>query len=300
MSPIDSPLVSFLTVNYGQPAVTLALLRSLQTLEYPNFETVVVNNGAPDPALQKETETFPNTRYLETGENLGFAGGNNFGLPHCSGELVFFINNDVEVAPDLLKPIVALYQKDKNFGMASPKIVYHFDKKTIQYAGATELNRLTLRNAGIGHGEEDQGQHDHLRPTAFIHGAAMAVSKKQIEKLGPMRDDYFLYYEEYDWCQRFKQAGLNIYYCGLSAVFHKESVSTGEDSPLKMYYLTRNRLLFSRRNFGAATQAANWLYFSGVALPFHSIKNTARGRFQHLKAIWRGWKDAVVQKSGML
>src|SRR5690606_29007710 len=123
------------------------------------------------------------------------------------------------------------------------------------------------RNTGLGDGEKDTGQYDEVRPTAFIHGASMVVPKKLIDKIGSMYDGFFLYYEEYDWCERFKKEGCKIMYCGLSKVYHKESVSTGVNSPLKVYYLTRNRLLFARRNYSKLTRGINWLYFTFLALP---------------------------------
>lgn len=249
----------------------------------------MVNNGEKDELLERAVLAFPKTKYLESGANLGFAGGNNFGLAHCQGDYIYFINNDTEVSPNLLQPVLRCFHENPKVGMVSTKLVYHHDKKTVQYAGATELNPYTMRNEGIGDGELDNGQFDACEPTAFIHGASMIVPRAVIDAVGTMYDDYFLYYEEYDWCQRVKAAGYDIYYCGQSTVYHKESVSTGVNSPLKIYYLTRNRLLFSRRNYDWLTKAIGFLYITCIAMPIHSIKYIAKGKFDLLKAMHKGY-----------
>ena len=276
-------------MNYHQPEVTLALVESLKNLSYPNWECVVVNNHSADHSLEEALRDITNVKVVSTNANLGFAGGNNFGLKYCSGEYIYFVNNDVEVESGLLEPILEVFKKNNLVGMVSSKIVYFHDKCTIQYAGATDLNKITTRNTGIGDGEKDNGQYDDVRPTAFIHGASMVVPKNLIDEVGTMYDDFFLYYEEYDWCERFKKKGYSIFYCGLSKVFHKESVSTGVNSPLKVYYLTRNRLLFARRNYSPVTYVVNWIYFTLLALPKGILVHLIKGQFAQAKAMLKGY-----------
>jgi hypothetical protein len=283
-----TPKVSFLTVNFHQPEVTLQLLQSLSQLTYPNWECIVVNNSEAEPLLEEEVKNQANIKYINTGANLGFAGGNNAGLHLCNGELIYFINNDVEVEPDLLQPIIDCFNTHPNIGMLSTKIIFFDEKNVVQYAGATELNPYTLRNKGIGFGEKDNRAFDECYTTAFIHGASMVVPKQVIDKVGPMYDDYFLYYEEYDWCERVKKAGYTIFYCGTSKVYHKESISTGANSPLKTYYLSRNRILFARRNFNGASKAVSMIYLWAIALPIHLLK----------RALKREWKQAVAMLRG--
>ena len=284
-----SPLISFLTVNYNQPVVTLDLVRSLQHLTYKNWELVVVDNGGETNNLAVELKPFKGVKYLRSEENLGFAGGNNLGLPLCDGEFIFFINNDTEVKPGLIEPLLYVMKNDPELGMLCPKIKFFHQPELIQYAGFTEMNRITIRNRGIGWMEHDKGQYDDTYKTAFGHGAAMIVPKKVIDEVGPMYDDYFLYYEEYDWAQRIKDAGYRIVYCGKSIVLHKESVSTGQNSPLKTYYLTRNRLLFARRNYKWHQCVLTWLYFSFIALPKNILQHLVSGKKDLAGAFLRGY-----------
>ncbi len=294
---IHQPLISFLTVNYKQAGVTLQLVKSLQKLHYSYWELIVVDNGDADSKLSIPLAEEPKAVYYPTGQNLGFAGGNNAGLHLCKGEYVFFINNDTEVEPGFLKPIAEWLADHPKLGMLSPKICFHQQPDTIQYAGFYPMSTITIRNSGMGWMAKDTGQYNDIRQTAYIHGAAMLLPKKVIDEVGVMYEDYFLYYEEYDWCERVKQAGYEIWYYGNSTVYHKESVSTGQDSPLKIYYLTRNRLLFARRNYPAWRSSLAFLYFGLVAVPKNTLQWFLKGRRDLAMAFIKGFWWNLTHKA---
>jgi len=291
------PKVSILTVNFNQAAMTIDLIDSLKKISYPNTEIVVVDNGSPTDNPDIIKEAHQDIIFVKTGKNLGFAGGNNYGLDYCTGDYVFFVNNDVLVEPDFLEPLVSHFITHPNTGMASPRIVYYEPKNLLQYAGATPLNPYTIRNASIGFKEADTGQHRDVRQTAFIHGAAMIVPRQVIVEVGRMYDDYFLYYEELDWCSRIKEAGYQIWYVGSSQITHRESVSVGGLSPLKMYYLTRNRMLYTRRNIKGITKILALMYFTLIAVPKNSLQLILKGEWALLKAFWRGFVWNFFNKS---
>jgi hypothetical protein len=284
----QSPLVSILTVNFNQSEVTCDLIRSLKRLTYSHFEIIVVDNGSTTGDSSVIPMRFPDITFLETNKNLGFAGGNNFGLPYCHGDFVLFINNDVEVEPDFLEPLVEVFYNYPKVGMASPRIHYFDQPGLIQYAGSTPINPFTIRNAGIGTFQKDEGQYLETRQTAYIHGACMLVSREVMETVGLMFDDYFLYYEELDWCHRTHGAGYQIMYVGESLIHHKESVSVGKASPLKMYYLTRNRLLFARRNFGFWERIIAMLFFSFISIPKNLLSLILKRDFHLMGPFLRG------------
>ncbi len=283
----DLPLVSILTVNYNQAAVTADLLRSLRRVRYPRIEIVVVDNGSKEDC-DWLAEQYREIRFVKTGENLGFAGGNNFGLPYCSGAYVLFLNNDIEVEPDFLEPLLEAFELFPEVGMASPRIHFYDEPGLIQYAGSTPLNPFTIRNSTIGFRQKDTGQYLESRPTAFIHGAAMIVPAKVINELGPMTDDYFLYYEELDWCSRIVRSGYQVIYVGSSLVHHKESISVGKMSPLKTYYMTRNRLLYARRNFGFGERLVAMLFFCFVSIPKNLFGYAVRREWTLASAFLKG------------
>lgn len=287
---MENPLISFLTVNYKQAEVTLELVASLEQLTYTHWELVVVNNDSVfSPELANHLAEKENITFVESGENLGFAGGNNVGLPHCKGELIYFVNNDTEVEPELIEHSLKAFETFPNLGMMSPKIIFYHSENVIQYAGATPMSAITIRNAGIGSMEKDRGQYNKMYETAYIHGAAMLVPRHVLDEVGPMYADFFLYYEELDWTERIARAGYQIVYNGMATVYHKESVSTGVDSPLKIYYLTRNRLLFARRNYAFGRLVLAWLYFSCIAVPKNMISWLIKGRADLAKAFLKGY-----------
>ncbi|HMM10876.1 MAG TPA: glycosyltransferase family 2 protein [Bacteroidales bacterium] len=284
------PLVSIITVNYNQTEVTCALLSSLQKITYPNIEVLVIDNAsADDPQIIRQR--FPNVILVLNPINYGFAAGNNFGLMRAKGEYVMLLNNDTEVEPGFLEPLVSKIQNNHEIGAVSPKIRYFYSPKNIQYAGYAPMNYLTMRNFAIGHHETDIGQYDEDRETYYAHGAAMLVPMKVVKEVGLMSYIFFLYYEEADWCERIKRAGYKIFYVANSLILHKESVSTGKLSTLKIYYLNRNRLVFMRRNVEGSKFYLGLAYQLFFAIPKNAFSWLIKGKFSLFYAYFQaiGW-----------
>jgi GT2 family glycosyltransferase len=282
-----TPLVSIITVNYRQAAVTCDLLRSISALNHPALEVIVVDNGALDDQTANFQQCCPGTIVITSRENLGFAGGNNLGIQRSTGRYLFLVNNDTVIGEGLIEKLLARFATP-NTGVVSPKIRYFDMPDTIQYAGFTQVNPMTGRNACIGQGEADKGQHDTARKTPYAHGAAMMLSREVIDKVGMMPEEFFLYYEELDWCEQIRRAGFDIWYEPAATILHKESVSTGKASPLKMEYLTRNRIRFMRRNFGGWKLAAFLSFFYLVSVPVNTFRLLAAGNSANLRAFYKG------------
>ena len=282
------PLVTIITVNYNQAALTCALLASLRCISYPRVEVMVVDNASPTEGPTRIAEEFPEVRLIRSARNLGFAGGNNLGVAEAQGKYILFINNDTEVEPDFLEPLVACFEADPLAGAASPKILYHGTDRLVQFAGSTGINQWTGRSLEQGPPVQDHGQLQATAPTVLVHGAAMMVPLAVIQKVGLMPELYFLYYEEYDWTEMIKRAGYQCYYVGAATVYHKESMSVGKASPLKTHYMYRNRLLFIRRNYAGRQRWSGALFFLLVAVPWHTLTFALRAEGKHLRALWRG------------
>ncbi len=284
------PLVSVVTVNYNQSAVTCEFLDSLKKISYPNIEIFVVDNASPNDNPDVIKEKYPYIQYIKTEKNLGFAGGNNVALPPAKGKYVLFINNDTEVEPGFLEPMVELLESDSTIGMVSPKIHYFHTPNTFQFAGFTPINPVTIRNFAIGFGEKDNGQYDMTCETGSIFGAAMLVPYRIIEEVGTMTEVFFLYYEEHDWAEHIKKAGYKIYYQGKSLVLHKESISTVKDSPFQIFYLNRGRILYARRNSKGINKVLSFFYLNFLALPKTALSYAAKKRFDLARAVCKaGW-----------
>ena len=282
----QQPMVSIVSVNYDQPEVTCEMLASLEKVTYPNFETLIVDNASPTKSPNIIKEKYPEIQLIISKKNLGFAGGNNIALKQAKGDYVLLLNNDTEVKPDFLESLVELMESDKKIGIVSSKILYFYEDNVIQYAGASPINLITSRGSHYGYKEIDNGQLDEVTETAYPHGACMMIRKSVLEELGLLYEGYFLYYEELDFAERVKRAGYKIYFQPNSSILHKESISTGKNSPLKTYYMNRNRLLFVRRNSSGITLFLGVIYFFLIPLP----KNTGKYLFdkKHLSALYRG------------
>lgn len=287
--PPNYPLVSFITINYIHIKETINFLESTQKITYPNVEIIVVDNDSPSGKPTSELkERFPHVHFIQSEKNLGFAGGNNLGIKAAKGDYYFLLNNDTILYPDFLEPIVDFMESHPDAGIASPKVLFE-DEKTIQYAGAIAINKYTGRGKRLGLMEQDRGQYDRCYKTDLGHGAALIVPKKVVNKVGLMPEIYFLYYEEHDWCEQIKRAGFSMYYLGISKIIHKESVSTGGDeSPLKVYYMTRNRILYMRRNSYGLAFLAGLVVFTASTIPKKTFQYLLTGKFNLLKAFFKG------------
>jgi GT2 family glycosyltransferase len=281
------PLVSIITVNYNQPEVTCELLESLKHITYPSIEIIVVDNASPTKNPDLILEKYPYITLIKSDQNLGFAGGNNLGIRIAKGKHILLINNDTEVEPGFLEPLINKLEDHPEIGVVSPKIRYFFHPDTIQYAGFTPINPITIRNSGIGFNETDRGQYDTDAQTNYAFGAAMVIPMKVMQEVGLMADIFFLYYEEMDWMQRIKDAGYKIFYVHNSLVFHKDSITTGTMSPLKIFYLNRNRVLYMRRNVHGWKAIASVLYQLIIAIPKNLTVFLLKGQFNLFSAYAR-------------
>lgn len=281
------PLVSIVSVNFRQREVTADLLKSLDSVNYPNLEIILVDNGSEeDNTLFFKAASQHNIEVIISKENLGFAGGTNLGIRHSNGDLVLLLNNDTIVSPDFLNPMVELIQSKENIGMVCPKIYFYDYPNVIQYAGATRIHSLSGRGSKIGYRQRDNGKFQNTGPTELGNGACMLVRRKLLEEVGLLSEMYFMYYEEHDLTERARKAGWEIYYTGASYIHHKQSISIGKQNPLKVYYQSRNRVLYMRRFSKGLLLFL--LYFLLIGAPKSMIQHLSRGEFIHAKQIIRG------------
>ncbi|MBP1670571.1 MAG: glycosyltransferase family 2 protein [Bacteroidetes bacterium] len=260
------PDISFVILNYNGIEDTRELLISIKkNLQDILYEVIVVDNGSKADEYSELKNEFQEYIILKNQTNLGFAGGNNVGIKASTGRYIMLINNDTLLTDSSISQLVKNMDEHPEIGAISPKIHFFSPSGVIQYAGYTRLSRFTLRNKGIGFGETDRGQYDVYGRTESLHGAAMMIRRVIISKTGLMPEDYFLYYEELDWSEMIKKAGFEIWFDPSAVIVHKESRSTGRNSPLKKYYMVRNRLIFAKRNRRGLTRIFAILYQLTIA-----------------------------------
>ena len=278
--------LSVITVNYNGLKDTCALIESIPFNE--NLEVIVVDNASLQDEASLIQKRYPQVKIIRSEKNLGFAGGNNLGIQESDGKYLFLVNNDTVFEDFNVQTLIDRLESSPQIGMICPKIRFTWGNKPIQYAGYTPLSRITVRNRSIGFGEEDHRQYDIAHPTPYAHGAAMLVKRAIIEKVGYMPEDYFLYYEELDWSMMLKRAGYEIWYDPSCTIYHKESQSTGQDSPLRTYYITRNRLLLVKRNWHGIYKYLAYIYLTCLVAPRDILKYLIKGRLDLSKATCQG------------
>ena len=281
--------LSIITINYNGLADTCALIDTIP-LNDDSLEVIVVDNASKADEATTIQQRYPQVKVIPSEKNLGFAGGNNLGIKAAQGKYLFFINNDALLKPQTsnIKLLINRLESSPKIGAVCPKIRFSWGNNPIQFAGYTPLSPITMRNRAIGFGEEDCGQYDTAHPTPYAHGAAMMVKREVIKKAGVMPECYFLYYEELDWSMMIRRAGYEIWYEPTCTVYHKESQTTGQNSPLRTYYITRNRLLFVRRNVQGLDKLLSYLYLITIVATKDILKFTAQRHLDLAHAVVRG------------
>jgi GT2 family glycosyltransferase len=277
------PFVSIVTLHFNQLKATQEFLESSRTLTYPGYEIILCDmHSTYNPEREIRSRRYPNLKYFRCDQNLGFAGGNNWGLRKAAGDFIFFVNNDTILNPEIIQILLQPMLENANIAGVSPKIKYFDKPAVIQYAGFTKMNMITGRAFPIGQGETDRGQYNDSRSTSAVHGCAMMVRRSVTDRIGMFPEKFFLYYEEWDWSNRAIEAGYSLWYEGKGQIQHKESLSVGRENPLKTYYLTRNRILFMRRNATEIQYMLFLLFFFLVSIPKAVLQCLVHGRFREI------------------
>lgn len=237
-----SPEASIIVCSLNGERVLPMCLASLARLTGPAHEVIVVDNGSTDATPDIVRRDYPQFRLLQTGRNLGFAGGNNVGLQAARGRILILLNDDTEVPPDWLARQLAPFQRDPAIGAAGGKLLYP-DRRTIQHAGGTI--HANANTDHLGYGEADTGQWDQPGERFYVTGAALALRREALAAVGLLDPAFFpIYFEEIDLQKRLHDAGWKVWYEPAAWLVHHESQSQGVASPRFVYRYTRNRLRY--------------------------------------------------------
>lgn len=281
--------LSLITVNYNGVKDTCELIDSIPSNE--NMEVIVVDNASKEDEASIISERFPQVKVIRSDKNLGFAGGNNLGIKEAKGDFILLINNDTYFKDYNIDSLIKRLESSDKIGIVCPKLRFAWGNNPIQFAGYTPLSNITLRNKAIGFGEDDRGQYNTAHPSPYAHGAAMLIKREAIEMVGLMPECFFLYYEEIDWSMMFTRVGYEIWYDPCCTIYHKESQTTGQNSPLRTYYITRNRLILVKRNYKGINKYLSYIYLIGIVATRDITKYSLHGRFDLVKAVYKGIMD---------
>jgi len=245
------PRIAVVVLNWNGKTDTLECLKSIEAICYPNFETVVVDNGSVDDSVIAFRSDYPDITVLETGTNLGYAGGNNIGIRWAlehGANYVLLLNNDTVVDPYILNGFVQAAEELKDGGLFGAKIFYYDEPNTLWNAGADWVPALGQHRTR-GSRQIDGIEFNHIVESAYANGCALFASADVLLEVGLLDESYFLIYEETDLSYRARKSGYKIYFVPNAKVWHKVSVSIGGyDSPIARYFNARNQLLWAGRH----------------------------------------------------
>lgn len=247
----NSPFVLVLTLTWNQKDDTLHCLSSLLKMQYPNYSIVLIDNGSEDGTVEAVSNQYPEVIILQNKDNLGFPGGFNVGLRYALHEkcdYIFMINNDTEVASDLLDKLMR-HAKQTKVGMLSPKIYFYDDPKRIWSVGAMR-HPLTFEMTKKGDFEMDKGQWNEVLDRDYLVGCALLIKRVMLVEVGLFDEGYFpIYYEDMDLSLRAKMAGYRLLLVPQARMWHKVSAAAGgSGSPRERYLMARNSIRFFRKH----------------------------------------------------
>jgi GT2 family glycosyltransferase len=237
----DAPKVVVVVLHFNDIEHTSRCLESLERLNYPNFQMLVVNNSPQDEHGEHLLQRFPGITYLAMDRNLGFSGGCNAAIDYALGngaDYIWLLNNDSCCLPDSLQPLVSAALEHPEAGVFGGVLL--------------EQKSDGLEQAGLGYIDywrakifTREPRFADVQDCDWVCGGNMLLRAAAVVACGPFDDAYFLYKEDVELCVRFQQHGYKCLYVPDSKVHHEGSVATsGEKAIWRYYYGARNRLLF--------------------------------------------------------
>jgi GT2 family glycosyltransferase len=253
--PDVSPAVSAVILNWNGGGIVCDTIASVLDLAPPLSGVIVVDNGSTDGSDVEIERRFPQVTLIRNGANLGFAAGNNVGIVHAlenGADCVLLLNNDTRLEPSTVDVMVSALSADPHPGVVVPKIYYDSpgerQHKRIWAAGARWRAfppRVTMR----GYNELDRGQYDVPGPIDYATACALLIRRETVETTGLLDESYFMYQEDYAFCDQVRAGGLTLWYEPRAIVYHLVSASTGEGSPQKWRYWARSAVIFYAQHY---------------------------------------------------
>jgi GT2 family glycosyltransferase len=308
MSDPSAPAVTALILNWNNYEDTVDCLNSLNTLSYENLNLLVIDNGSTDGSAEQINKEFPNIEMITHQENRGFAGGLNPGITEAldsGAEYVWIINNDTTY-PDsnILSRLVETITSDSDVGIVSPLIR--------KYPATTEnwfqRGFIDDRSRAAGHQTGSRSLTDlrfdktpvssyrdgHLIENDFVPLCCALISRETIEQAGPLCEDYFLYYEDVDYCRRATQTGYRVLTDTRTEAYHRVKGSSDGDATAT-YYEIRNRIIFAQRHSSIGVMF--WLFIFWYLWLYWGYYTVNRD-WGLLKALFQGVVHGIQEKSG--
>ena len=251
------PPVSIVIVTWNALPLLKQCLPSVVASDYPDLEIILADNASTDRTAEWARQQYPHMKVVRHPENWMFCRGNNEALAHASGKYIVLLNNDVEVSPGWLHPLVDVMEAGTEVAAVQPKMLQHGDRSRFEYAGASGgfLDRFGYpftRGRIFFTMEDDRGQYDDPRDVFWATGAALMLRRAALDEVGLLDERFVMHMEEIDLCWRFQRAGYRVRVEPSSVVYHIGGGSLPQGDARKVYLNFRNSLLLLYKNLPPA------------------------------------------------
>ena len=289
------PSVAVVILNWNGKSFLEKFLPSVCRSTYGNLQLVLADNASTDDSVAFVAQHYPQIRIIRNASNDGFAGGYNDALQHVQADIYVLLNQDAEVEPGWIEPVVALMESDSRIAACQPKMRAYLQPDEFEYAGAAGgwmdiLGYTFCRGRILYTTEKDQGQYDDVKDIFWATGAALFIRSACFHEVNGFDRDFFAHMEEVDLCWRLQRAGYRICYCPDSRVFHVGGGSLPQGNPRKLYLNFRNNLMMLWKNLHSEDR---WIvlvqrFFLDILA---GVKSLVAGKPKDMTAIYRAYKD---------
>jgi GT2 family glycosyltransferase len=247
------PVISIIILNHNGMKYIQQCIESVLKSEYDNFELLVVDNDSTDKSLdiiKTEFNDDDRIKVIRSNKNLGFAAGNNIGARHAKGDYIVLLNIDTLVHPKWLRELITVMECDPAIGVAQPKLLLLDNKSLFDSAGDyLDFYGFSFRRGGEWL-EKDVGQYDTIHDIFSARGAALVTRKEIVQQIGLFDDDYFLDFEDIDFCWRVRLYGKRVVFVPNSIVYHKGAgISSQASFDIKGIHPSKNIVMTIIKNY---------------------------------------------------
>lgn len=327
MSP---PLVGIVVLTYNSELYIEKCLDNVLKNTYSNILCVVVDNDSTDETVNIVHKKFSKVKLMINKTNKGFAAGNNVGIKYLlkiiNVSYVIILNPDTIANRNLISELVNFMENTPNAGIAGPIITYANNSSKIWFAGGY-LNKIfgytrhLYMNKTVNHYKTStrhysssvaRSRNSSLRrladrtislysKTDFITGACMIVKRDLFEKIGLLPEEYFIYYEDVDFCQKAIKEGYTCRLLPKPLVRHYISTSTGNPgsnvlTPFRAYYYARNPFIYIKKNVDGLRKITNYIGQFSIRLPYYGAQILIKGNLKSFIAYLKGINEGINYK----